>query len=452
MKLRAIACVVVASGLVAACSPNERPPDIVFLSLDTTRADHLGVYGYSRPVSPSLDAFARDAVVFERAWTTAPWTLPAHASMFTGQHPTSHGAHFDLEHGSLSLGGGLAKQRGISFRANPLDASAITLAELAAERGYATGAFVGGPWLGPEFGVLQGFEHVVFDVTDTGGTRAPVLTRAAIGWLETLPEDQPALLFVNYFDPHAPYDPPERFRELAREGSLRPGKEGPLLRKQREVIERYDGEIRFMDHYVGGLLATLRRVGRYDDAVIVVVADHGELFGEHQQLGHRSWLYEELLRVPLLVRYRQGREGGRRSQAPVSVVDLLPLIAKEAGLPLPPGVEGQPIGSRELVLAESYRDALGIANDPALDRDLFAAIRWPWKLIASSAGERQHFRLDRDPKEQEPLGPSDETATLEAALAAARATLRPPERRATAREVSPEAEQQLRDLGYLEAE
>ena len=139
------------------CADAERKrPDLIVITLDTTRADHLGAYGYERPVSPRLDAFAADAILYERAWSTASWTLPAHASLFTGQHPTSHGAHFDEARGTLTVQGELARQRDAVFRVNPLAESAHTLAELAQQAGYATGAFVGGPWLAPEFGVLQG--------------------------------------------------------------------------------------------------------------------------------------------------------------------------------------------------------------------------------------------------------------------------------------------------------
>jgi arylsulfatase A-like enzyme len=392
-------------------------------------------------------------VVYERAWSTAPWTLPAHASLFTGKHPTSHAAHFDERNGTLHVQGELARQRGVAFRVNPLHESETTLAELARDAGYATAAFVGGPWLAPEFGVVQGFERVDARAQGRAGVPADVLSEAALAWLAEVPRERPLLLFVNYFDPHAPYSPPEAYRRLVAEpeDAATRSAESPGARRRRELRERYDGEIRFMDHQLGRLLDGLAQHGRYRDALIVVTADHGELFGEHGQLGHRHWLYEELLRVPLVVRHPGGRGGGTRSEQPLSLVDLLPLISRVAELPLPPDVEGVAPGERRLVLGESHRDALSIARDPAFDRDLFAAIRWPWKLVLDDRGEASLYRLDRDPREQNDLRGAPEETALREALAAARAALRPPARAPQApRAPSDEALRRLRALGYLE--
>ncbi|MFQ5668421.1 MAG: sulfatase-like hydrolase/transferase, partial [Candidatus Binatia bacterium] len=188
------------------------PPNVVLITLDTTRLDHLGVYGYQRPVSPEIDRFAREAVVYRRAWATAPWTLPSHASIFTGLYPTTHGARMNEKAGESMFGN----------RVTRLGESIVTLAELLRAAGYATAAFAGGPWLSPEFGLLQGYS-VQHAGLPAGGRllehtpnpkniwempvnrAADELTDAALAWLRSVPRRQPAHVMINYFDPHRPY-------------------------------------------------------------------------------------------------------------------------------------------------------------------------------------------------------------------------------------------------------
>lgn len=455
-------------GLVGAgCGAPQAPrPDVVLITLDTTRSDHLGAYGSPRPNSPHLDAFARDAIVYERAWSTAPWTLPAHASMLTGKHPTSHGAHFDAESGNVNLGQAWGEDTLSDIRANRLAEEETTLAELLRDRGYATAVFAGGPWLAPAFGLLQGYELRDADVRELNGRSAESLTDAALAWLQRVPADRPLHLLVNYFDPHAPYEPPEEFTPPASEyaideADLPDPEEHPLealasLGKGRLGLaaqRRYDGEIRYTDHHLGRLLDALRGAGRFENALIVVTSDHGELFGEHGQLMHGNWHYEELLRVPLIVRLSGGRGSGSRVQTPVSLVDLLPMIAAEAGLALPDDVEGVAVGEREWVLAESFPDPRSVAlYGDDFDRSLATGIRWPWKLTRDSRGPHQLYRLDDDPGEASDLASSRgaQADALVRELERARSTLSPPPQRATPDDVSPETVESLRALGYIE--
>jgi arylsulfatase len=377
-------------------------PDVVLVTLDTTRADHLGAYGYSRPVSPEIDRFAREATTYRRAWSTDSWTLPAHASLLTGTFPTRHGAHFNADAGRATLGDALhgAPEYG-RLKVNRLDDAAVTLAELFQARGYETAAFAGGPWLSPVFGLLQGYAVQDVEVRNLGGRPADELTDRAVAWITSIPRHRPLHVLVNYFDPHWPYAPPPGYDD-------EPGAKTPLRvalpevnrgsalgAAQREAyIARYDGEIRFMDHHLGRLLAALRATGRYDDALIVIAGDHGETFGEHGLMEHGRWLYEEVLRVPLFVRFPDGRDAGKAVDAPVSLADLLPLVAREVGIPVPRGIDGVSIGQRQVVLAESFRDALAIELwGPRFDRDLVAAIRWPWKLILSDRHPSELYRL-----------------------------------------------------------
>ena len=392
--------------IMAGCG-GPQPRDVILVTLDTTRADHLSAFGYERPISPELDRFARESVVFPRAWSTDSWTLPAHASILTGHYPTRHGAHFSHEGGAHSLAEVIPGKGREDLKVNVLPDDAITLAELLQERGYATAAFVGGPWLAPPFGLLQGYDVKDADVRALKGRPANLLTRAAVAWLETIPSNRRLHLLVNYFDPHSPYEPPKGFDTLPRAkeplGVTPFGVLGgaPLSPDDHaRFIDRYDGEIGFMDSQFGRLMMALRRQGRFDDALIIVVADHGESFGEHGLMEHGRWLYEEVLRVPLLIHFPGGRAGGTVVETPVSVVDLLTLVADEVGFRIPSVQDGLPVGRRRVVMGESFRDSFMLKHyGDRFDRDLVALIRWPWKLIVPSRGPNELYRLDVDPHE-----------------------------------------------------
>lgn len=430
--------------LALACARAERRgPDVILVVLDTTRADRLGVYGGPRPTSPELDRFASGSVVYSRAWSTASWTLPAHASLLTGLQPTAHGAMIRPDTDGDSLGD------------NPpyLAEAAVTLAELLSQAGYRTAAFAGAGWLDPQFGLLQGYE--VQDARNFRRIGADRITDRAIAWLESVPRDAPLHLLVNYFDPHDPYTPPPGFDRF-------PGARGPLPEPSVDaegvatwspearaaLLARYDGEILFMDHHLGRLFDALRALGRYDSSLIVVAADHGELFGEHGAQGHGAWLWEEVLRVPLIVHFPGGRLGGTVDATPTSLVDVLPLVAAEVGLTLPEalGASGPQDG---LVLAVERTSPvfrkLGIP-----EHELRAGIRWPFKLIVTPGQDGGLYQLDEDAGESEPLQePEIETAIrseMEASLSARRPLPRDPEPHS----MTPEARARLKALGYLE--
>lgn len=433
-------------------------PDVILITLDTTRADHLGSYGYGRDITPQIDKFSKDAVRYHRAWSTSSWTLPSHASIFTGKHPASHGAVFNAGSGAATLGEVLHGANFREIKVNRLGENEITLAELLQEAGYETAAFVGGPWLSPVFGLLQGYAVQDAKIHSLGGRRADELTDHAIAWIRKVPRERPIHLFVNYFDPHRPYEPPPGYDNLPQakvainvlDIDVIRGK--PITPLQRAaLVDRYDGEIRFMDHHLGRLLGALRTADRYDKALIVITSDHGEAFGEHNLMGHGRWLYEEVLRVPLIVRLPGGRGSGTVMNDPVSIVDVLPLISEEVGLSLPAGVEGMPIGHRGLVLAESYRDVMAIRLwGPRFDRDLISGIRWPWKLVMSDRGSSELYRLDEDPGELNNLADGAAENDLKDAIEVARAAFKPPEKLSVPDNVSPETKERLRALGYIE--
>lgn len=434
-------------GLLAAllaptgCERSTAPerPNVLLVTLDTTRADHLGLYGYARPTSPHLDALAREAVVFERAYSTSSWTLPAHASLFTGRFPSSHGARHDPE-GALVLADAIDAPPDI--RARGLGAAETTLAEVLSGQGYRTGAVVAGPWLLREFGLGRGFAHYDdAEIHEPGGRRARQVSEAATRWLEATPE--PFFLFLNYFDPHAPYAPPAPWLR----SFLPPGEE-PNLRSARQAPALYDAEILYMDSELGRLFRELRERGLWERTLIVVTSDHGELLGERGEWGHERFLWEPLVRVPLLVKPAGARQPGRRERDPVSVVDVMPLVLRAAGLPVPEAVQGEaPPARRRPILAEV--NPMSARTDTGRWR-----ARWegPLKLLENSLGGRWLFDVERDPDESDDLAPRqpERAARAEQALEREFAALPPAAAEAPAVQIDPDTLEALRRLGYLD--
>ncbi|MBW2397903.1 MAG: sulfatase [Deltaproteobacteria bacterium] len=399
--MRNLTRVAAATALLFLGCGGEAPPSVLLVTIDTTRVDHLSTYGYPRETTPNLSRLARESVRYTRAWSVSPWTLPAHASLFTGLVPAVHGAHSDLGASTTladAIDGPLAPMASVGR----LGDDTLTLAEILAERGYRTAAFVGGPWLKRPFGLMQGFEVVDDDVSDVVGRRADELTDAALAWLAVVDPRDPVFLFVNYYDPHWPYDPPPGFDDFpsAREAFELPPNLGELISgrtslsdSEREVVlARYDGEIRYADHHLGILLEAVMARPDGDRTLVIVSSDHGEAFGEEGRYFHSYWLSEELLRIPLIVRYPDLRGAGTVDESTVQISDVPRIIVDALGLELP--VAGKLPGEREVAFAELYRQKLAISFSRArFDRDLEAAIRWPFKLIRSDRGSRELFRL-----------------------------------------------------------
>lgn len=438
--------ILLALGLGVACRdgrPAPHPP-VILISLDTTRADRLGCYGAPRATSPNIDRLAAEATVYTRAVSTSSWTLPAHASLFTGKLTTSHGAHYDPA-GPLDLASVIeAPAEWRAYRARPLPESERTLAELLRDAGYATAGFAAGPWLKRPFGLAQGFE--TWDdsgIDSANGRRADRLTDAALLWLARAGE-RPLFLFLNYFDPHGPYVAPEPYGRafLASGAPLSDG-----VPQGEELRARYDGEILFMDHHLGRLLEELKRNGLYDSALIVVTADHGELLDEQGRIGHGQSLTEPELRIPLLVKRPRGEAAPARSDAPVQLIDVLPLILERLGLPAPPGIQGgvPPVVGHPIV-AEVY--PLEALSADGHWRALYEGRR---KFLWSSLGRHALFDLERDPGETRNLVAGererfDRTAGL---LARYLDSLPRPGDAGPARALDPQTQEALRSLGYV---
>lgn len=385
--------------------------NVVLIVLDTVRADHLSCYGYSRPTTPNLDAFAAGADRYLTARSTAPWTLPSHASLFTGKPAWAHGAD------AMKLPGGSVAD------AMPLSPDETTLAEAFAAAGYDTAAFVANKgYVNPRMGLDQGFAHFMNE-------RFPAaqMSEHALKWLAGRSTQQPWFVFVNYMDAHRPYNtaplPPERASQLPpppAEGEpdavasldalyqhvfLRDDAPPPELVQR--VVDNYDLALANLDRGLGALLDALRARGEFDDALIVVTADHGEYFGEHDLVEHSKDVYEEALRIPLLVK-RPGQARGRLLETPISLADVARLVLDEAsptaaraqrdrfhGSKGAPGHFAQARYARQRDLTapwkgrfERERDALYVEN---------------YKLIRSSDGKHELYDLKADPREHDNL-------------------------------------------------
>ncbi len=395
---------------------------MVLITLDTTRRDRLGCYGYSRKTSPNLDALAARSVVFDRAVAASSWTLPSHASILTGKFPSSHGADYDPE-GPLRLTQAIeGPEEWAEYRASGLSPTETTLALLLREQGYRTAAVVGGPWMKRVFGLDRGFE--IYDdegIGDVNGRLASEVTASALGILRRT--NGPFFLFLNYFDPHGPYEAPSPFG-----GSfgVEPG-------------DRYDEEILYMDHHLGRFFEGMKKDGVFDDSLILVTADHGELLGEHGKMGHGASLFEEEIRVPFLVKYPGDEVAPERSGEPVHHVDVLPMILESLGLS--PGARGQ-----KPLLAEV--NPLAFMSPEGSWRALYLGRH---KLLWNSLGNHALFDLESDPGERNDLSGGDPARVAEAigVLEKVLSSLPPPGEPGPPAALDEETLKALRSLGYV---
>jgi arylsulfatase A-like enzyme len=394
-------------------STPERGLNLVLLVVDTLRADHLGCYGYARSTSPQIDALARESVLFEQAQSHSPWTMPSVASLFTSLEPRVHG---------------LAEWR------QPLDGRLLTLAEQLQARGFRTEGYVSHGVLSRFFQFDQGFD--VYDSSVMAGrlprniSTAREVTDLALGALARL-QAQPRrfFLWVHYFDPHDAYLKHDGFDF------------GP------RPVDLYDSEIAFTDQQIGRLLDQLRRSGLAEKTLLALVADHGEGFGAHRRLYHTSTLFDELLRVPLLLRVPGLRPA--RVRAPVPLIDIAPTLLTLLGEPVPPAFQGRALPlvagrfvppPERVMVAETRRFA-----------DLRSVRVGRHKLIVDRApqGLLRLYDLEPDPGEQRNLRREAPelalrlSALLQAQYAAGTAS-------APRRELPSDVEEKLRSLGYVQ--
>ncbi|MBW2394941.1 MAG: sulfatase-like hydrolase/transferase [Deltaproteobacteria bacterium] len=390
-------------------------PDVLLITIDTLRADHVGAYGAVHGATPNIDRLAKESVLFESALTTAPLTLPAHASMLTGLLPPQHGV----------------RHNGVYFLRN----EARTLAEGFREGGWATGAVLGAFVLSSQFGLQQGFDlyddH--FDEHRSSGSgfverSATEVTDQALRWVESV--DSPFFLWVHYYDPHADYQPAEPYAS-------------------RFASSPYVGEIAYTDAEFGRLLDALRARDRWANTVVALTSDHGEGLGEHGESTHGYFLYESVLRVPLLLRGPGLSPGSRRSD-PVSNAAVGPTLVSLAKLPpldssaLPSLVEADQERATP-IYAETLAPQLDFGWAPlsATRGDQFAYIHAPKPELYDVEADPQqlHNLLETQPAE----GARQARLRLEQQVASVLADAATPNRRT----IDAETARRIEALGYL---
>jgi len=416
-------------------------PNILLITLDTTRADHLSCYGYERQTSPRIDEIAANGLVYDRCISPSSWTLPAHASLLTGRYPTSHGAIYDSTGKALIKG--LIPGERMSYK-DSAPKQLETLASVLKHEGYATGAVIGGPWLKRPFGIDKGFEfYEDSNVSKLNGRIAAHVNQQVLPWLEKT-ADRPFLLFINYFDPHGPYLPPKDYRFKFLE-SATPADYSKTTMKQRLAL--YDAEIYYMDHFLGQVVDRLKDLGVYDDTWIIITADHGELLGEHGLEGHGVTLYEPELHIPLILKYpkRWARQG--RSSEPIRLIDLMPIVLHRLGIDLPDNMQGTPSDKPQRTLfAEIY-------PSPKTSKlgQYRAYYDGPYKYIWNSRGAHRLFDLKADPGEMRNLArwELDRTAAMRKKIDTLIAALPLPTQLADVPQPDEETMEVLRGLGYL---
>ncbi|HEY2933436.1 MAG TPA: tetratricopeptide repeat protein [Acidobacteriota bacterium] len=353
-------------------SPDPARPNILLITIDTLRADHVGCYGYRATGTPNMDALAGEGVLYENCIAQVPLTLPSHCTILTGTYPQFHGVRDNI--------------------AFLLDSKALTLAEILRERGYVTGGFVGSYILNHTRGVDQGFD-VFFDnyqalapdtdqfsalVAETKGTK---VIYEATRWLGTK-SSKPFFAWVHLFEPHDPYKPPEPFRS-------------------RYLNRPYDGEVAYADALVGDLLAFLKRENLYENTLIVLTSDHGENLGEHREPTHGYYIYDAALRVPLIVKAPLGvKLKGKRVKSQVRSVDIAPTV-----LAFLEGSSGAFQGREVLSLALNPDRDVPL---PAYSENFMQKYQFGWSELRSwrlgkykyiDAPKPELYDLERDPGE-----------------------------------------------------
>ncbi len=467
----------------ASVLPAAGRPNIVLVVLDTVRADHLSLYGYGRRTTPFLESLAREATLYTEAVAPSNFTLPSHASIFTGLYPRSHGAVI-FPPGTPNF--------------QILEREYETLAEILRSRGYRTVASsANAVFVNADYGLAQGFEafanlrpvHLL--PARRGGTLRSGIRRLLTPFFATQPIDEayrnaaaitddalvllgkaaasghPVFLFLNCMDAHEPYVVPhpydtafpgrnprltyDDYRRTMREVVSR---RRPITENERShYISQYDGAIAYLDAQLERLVDGLKSAGLWENTMLIVTSDHGEAFGEHQFVGHSASLYQDQVFIPLFIRY-PGQRSARTVRFPVSLVDLMPTILDVAGIPA-----SRPLQGRSLLRDEELEGAPVFAENNA-DPEVAnlrahhpltqtAVIGGDRKLIASAGQGEELYDLSRDPGETANLAPvePEAAATLRRSLNAW--LERTPLRVNRLRRADPRAIERLKNFGYI---
>jgi len=445
-----------------------RPPNIVLITVESLRTDHVGVYGgksHSRPevpLTPALDALAKEGVLYEDAHSVTSWTLASHASLFTGLYPTAHQTRHATDR---------------------LDDSYKTIAEFLNDRGYDTAGVISGPYLRKVHNLSQGFAHYHDEIASTTHVQAhgevtnPRLEETLRGVVENeLDPSRPFLLFAYFWDNHYDYIPPGPYKTMfegpdCEEIDVRNYETASIVndsispKKLAYVLSQYAGEVRWTDDHLGRFFQLLRDKGLWDNTVIIVTADHGEEFFDHGEKGHFNNVYAETVHVPLVVKYAKGGKAGRDTRL-VSLVDILPTILDLTGAPSTNPLDGQsllqpdPLGGRAI-----YQELLSVRRLPnpasvmfpttTRTRNWIAVRQGDYKLVESpELGRKELYDVRKDPREKADL--SQANAGVVEGLEAKLSSWQEEERRiagtyqkgGTAK-LTPAETERLRALGYL---
>ena len=344
----------------AAAQPAPKPaPNVVLITIDTLRADHLGCYGYKQIKTPNIDALAADGTRFDRAFTVVPVTLPSHSAMLTGTYPMFSGMH--------------------DFSANKLSPLQPTLASVLKQNGYQTGAVIAAAVLDSRFGLNQGFDfyydHFDFSRLDEANLdemKRPgdAVADVALDWLSKNSQKK-FFLWMHLYDPHLPYHLPAPYDRAY-------------------AAQPYDGEIAFADEQVGRLLRFLKEKGLYQNTIIILCGDHGESLGEHGEKTHGFFIYNATMHVPLIIRLP---ENGPQETAPphstsdsVLLVDLMPTALGAIGLDIPSQVQGRSL------LPILHDDKSATVSDRVLYGETFMPrIHFNWSELRGSENAKYHF-------------------------------------------------------------
>ena len=377
-------------GTPAIITPDEKAPLVIVYLVDTLRADHTQPYGYARDTTPELAKFAGDGVVFEQAIAQASWTKPSVASLFTSLLPGKH--------------------RAVQLR-DTLDSGHVTLAEMLKAKGFATGAAIANSVIysaGSNF--EQGYD--LFAGMHGPGNRvskaveAAPLVDEALSWLAER-RGFPTFLYVHTMDPHVPYTPPEPFNMKY---EPHPTPDHPAVDPRGDykepldldrLVAQYDGEIAYGDQEFGRFVAELKRRGLYDRALMVFMADHGEEFLDHGQFTHGKTVFDELIRIPMILKFPGRRDAGRRVKQQVQEVDVLPTVLQEMGLPVPapPAIAGHPLqpvvagGAPEPPAVSEISHRGYVAHGMRTTRDKYVQRFSPQE-------DELYFDLQKDPQEK----------------------------------------------------
>jgi arylsulfatase A-like enzyme/Flp pilus assembly protein TadD len=410
----------------AAASPNLARPSVILITIDTLRADHVGCYGAQMVKTPTLDALAHDGVVFERAISQVPLTWPSHAVILTGTYPFQNGVQ--------------------DFTGQPLAQQFRTVAQSFQHAGYATGAVVSAFVLDRSWGLSRGFDFYddafsaeTFEKKETGlvDRRAAESVAHAIAWLKKTPR-RPFFLWLHLYDPHSPYDPPEPYRTEYR-------------------THLYDGEIAYADHELGNLMTWLKQNRLYNSSLIVALSDHGESLGEHGEDEHGFFVYNATVHVPLIVKPPAGSgiAPGRRPE-PVETTAVAPTLLQLAGVK----DAADPILTQFQASPLLNQAASPPAKDPAYSETFYPFSSFGWSPLHALESDHFHFIEAPQPELYDLEADPAETRNIAAEQPATIAVLRQKTQAllahdpfshhdASAGNLSPDAQEKLRALGYF---